>query len=81
MIKCKKTPGENVEQQRRGEKKRLPIGCGNVRKGSRKMRGEVWMDIRSDRQKGLSHTEVGKKYHMTTCLPWRAGGRCSPLAD
>ena len=28
------------------------------------MRGEVWMDIRSDRQKGLSYTELGKKYHM-----------------
>ena len=28
------------------------------------MRGEVWMDIRSDFQKGLSYVELGKKYHM-----------------
>jgi len=28
------------------------------------MRGESWMDIRSDRQKGLSYTELGRKYHM-----------------
>ncbi len=28
------------------------------------MRGEVWMDIRSDFQKGLSYVEPGKKYHM-----------------
>ncbi len=28
------------------------------------MRGEVWMEIRNDRQKGLSYTELGKKYHM-----------------
>jgi len=28
------------------------------------MRGESWMDIRSDRQKGLSCTELDWKYHM-----------------
>ena len=28
------------------------------------MRGESWMDIRSDRQKGMSYVEPGKKYHM-----------------
>ena len=65
MIKCKKTPRKkcrNVAERRK--KDRLPIGQEIVRKGSRNMRGEVWMDIRSDRQKGLSYTELGKKYHM-----------------
>ena len=28
------------------------------------MKGAQWMDIRSNRQKGLSYTELGKKYHM-----------------
>ena len=28
------------------------------------MRGESWMDIPNDRQKGLSYVELGKKYHM-----------------
>ena len=28
------------------------------------MKGAQWMDIRSDRQKGLSYVELGKKYHM-----------------
>lgn len=28
------------------------------------MRGESWMDIRSDRQKGRSYVELGKKYYM-----------------
>ncbi len=28
------------------------------------MRGESWMDIRSDRQKGMSYVELGKKYHV-----------------
>ena len=28
------------------------------------MRGESWMDIRNDRQKGMSYVELGKKYHM-----------------
>ena len=50
--------------RRGGKKDRLPIGRKRVQKGSRNMRGEVWMDIRSDRQKGLSYTELGKKYHM-----------------
>ena len=28
------------------------------------MRGEVWMEIRNDRQKGLSYTEIARKYHI-----------------
>ena len=28
------------------------------------MEGENWMEIRSDYQKGLSYTEIGKKYNM-----------------
>ena len=28
------------------------------------MKGASWMDIRSDRQKGMSYVELGKKYHM-----------------
>ena len=31
---------------------------------SQEMKGAQWMDIRSDRQKGLSYVELGKKYHM-----------------
>lgn len=32
--------------------------------GSVKMKGEVWMEIRNDRQKGLSYTEIARKYHI-----------------
>ncbi len=28
------------------------------------MKGAQWLDIRSDRQKGLSYVELGRKYHM-----------------
>ncbi len=28
------------------------------------MKEAQWMDIRSDRQKGLSYVELGQKYHM-----------------
>lgn len=28
------------------------------------MKGAQWMDIRSDRQKGLSYVELGRKCHM-----------------
>ena len=28
------------------------------------MEGANWMDIRSDRQKGLSYTEIARKYHI-----------------
>ena len=28
------------------------------------MEGESWMDIRSDRQKGMSYTELARKYHL-----------------
>jgi len=63
--KMKKTPRKNVDLWREGEKKdRHPIGRKRVRKGSQEMRGESWMDIRSDRQKGLSYTEPGRKYRM-----------------
>ena len=63
-IKCKKTPREKCNFVAEEEKDRLPIGRKSVRKGSQKMRGEVWTDIRSDRQKGMSYVEQGKKYHM-----------------
>jgi transposase len=28
------------------------------------MEGDKWMDIRSDRQKGMSYTDISKKYHI-----------------
>ena len=28
------------------------------------MRGDVWMEIRSDRQKGLSYADIARKYHI-----------------
>lgn len=28
------------------------------------MKGDNWMDIRSARLKGMSYTELSKKYHM-----------------
>lgn len=28
------------------------------------MEGESWMDIRSDRQKGMNYTELARKYHI-----------------
>ncbi|WP_312693780.1 hypothetical protein [Caproiciproducens sp.] len=28
------------------------------------MEGANWMDIRSDRQKGLSYTEIARKYNI-----------------
>lgn len=28
------------------------------------MKGVQWMDIRNDRQKGLSYVKLGRKYHM-----------------
>ena len=28
------------------------------------MEGARWMDIRSDRQKGLSYAEISRKYHI-----------------
>lgn len=28
------------------------------------MEGANWMDIRSDHQKGLNYTELGRKYHI-----------------
>ena len=35
------------------------------------MRGESWMDIRSDRQKGMSYVELGKN---TTWIPGQQSG-------
>jgi transposase len=49
---------------RRRKKDKLPIGHKRTRKGSPKMKGAQWMDIQSDRQKGLSYVELGRKYHM-----------------
>jgi len=37
---------------------------GSDRKAGRRLKGADWMDIRSDRQKGLSYKEIGKKYHL-----------------
>ena len=31
------------------------------------MEGESWMDIRSDRQKGMNYTELARKYHLDPC--------------
>ena len=28
------------------------------------MKGNHWMDIRNDRKKGLSYTEIARKYHI-----------------
>lgn len=28
------------------------------------MKGKLWMDIRNERMKGLSYTEIGRKYHI-----------------
>jgi hypothetical protein len=65
MLKCKKTPGENVILWRRGGKKiDSPKDGKSVQKGNQEMKGAQWMDIRSDRQKGLSYVELGRKYHM-----------------
>jgi transposase len=33
-------------------------------KGEEKMEGESWMEIRSDRQKGMSYAEIARKYHI-----------------
>ena len=47
------------------EEKKIDSQQGEkAREGSREMKGAQWMDIRSDRQKGLSYVELGKKYHM-----------------
>lgn len=29
-----------------------------------RMKGNHWMDIRNDRKKGLSYTEIARKYHI-----------------
>ena len=28
------------------------------------MKGNIWMEIRNERKKGLSYTEIAKKYHI-----------------
>ncbi len=28
------------------------------------MKGKLWMSIRNDRKKGLSYTEIARKYHI-----------------
>ena len=48
----------------RRKKDRLPKRAKKAQERSQKMKGAQWMDIRSDRQKGLSYVELGKKYHM-----------------
>ncbi len=49
-----------------GEKKdRLPQqGMKALGTGGQEMKGAQWMDIWSDRQKGLRYVERGRKYHM-----------------
>ena len=65
VIKCKKMPRKKCRFVAEEEKKaRLPIGHKRARKGSREMKRAQWMDIRSDRQKGLSYVELGRKYHI-----------------
>ena len=34
-----------------------------TRKGV-KMRGEIWMELKADYQKGLSYSELGRKYNI-----------------
>ena len=41
-----------------------PAGHERAWNGSREMKGAQWMDIRSDRQKGLRYVVLGWKYHM-----------------
>ena len=55
MYFCGGEEGKKIDSLR-GHKK--------AQKGSQEMKGASWMDIRSDRQKGLSYVELGKKYHM-----------------
>lgn len=31
-------------------------------KGGAELKGDIWMDIRADRQKGLNYTQIGRKY-------------------
>jgi transposase len=38
--------------------------CGKKPRKENRMEGENWMDIRNDKLKGLSYTEIGRKYHI-----------------
>lgn len=42
----------------------LETACPKADRKDVKMEGAKWMDIRSDRQKGLSYTESGRKYNV-----------------
>ena len=65
MIKCKKRRIKNVGfWQRGGIKDRLfsePKQWSGKEVG---MEGAKWMEIRNDRLKGMSYTELGRKYHI-----------------
>lgn len=42
----------------------LETVCPGVDRKGVKIEEAKWMDIRSDRQKGLSYTEIGRKYNI-----------------
>ena len=61
--------GKNVGLWRRRRKKiDFQSGRGRARKGSQKMKGAQWMDIRSDRQKGLSYVDNVIKLKVSSKL-------------
>ena len=62
VIKCKKTPRKKCSfVAERRKKDRLLNRAKKALERSQEMKGAQWMDIRSDRQKGLSYVELGKK--------------------
>jgi len=78
VIKCRKPPRKKCRFMAEvREKSRLPTGREKVRKGSQEMKGEVWMDIRSDRQKGL----ILFPNKELTLLPIIVVPRCAALAQ
>lgn len=38
--------------------------CGKRTEWSVRMEGDKWMEIRNDRQKGMSYTEIARKHHL-----------------
>lgn len=50
--------------QEKGEQKCYTSSVRYTDRRGEKMEGAKWMDIRSDRQKGMSYTDIGKKYHI-----------------
>ena len=42
----------------------LETVCPGVDRKGVKMEGAKWMEIRNDRLKGMSYTELGRKYHI-----------------